>query len=71
MFSSATALLPTGAEGGHPGREVCSGLHLVRGHHPQPDPHRRRLRERGGVVPRHPDRHQPGRRPRLRCQDRV
>ena len=58
-----------GAQSGHPGGEVRHRLHLVRGRDPQSDPHRRRLRFRRGLVPRHPDRHQPGRRSRLRRQD--
>ena len=34
--SFAVSPLP-GAEGSYPVREVCGGLHLVCGHHPQPD----------------------------------
>lgn len=45
MDMNLTILLITGAEGGHFGREVCSGLHLVRGRHPELDPYLWRLRQ--------------------------
>lgn len=38
-------LLYTGAESGHFGREVCGGLHLVRGRHTEPDPYLWGLRQ--------------------------
>lgn len=63
--------LTTGAKGGHPGREVCSWLHLVCWHHPQPDPLRWGLCQWRGLVPRHPDRYQQRWSARLCCQDSV
>ena len=40
-----------GTQNCHIGREVCSGLHMVRGHNTQLDPIGWRLCVRGGVVP--------------------
>lgn len=52
-------VVSVGTEGCHPGREICSRLLLVCGHHSEPNPHCWGLRQWGSVVPRHPDRHQP------------
>ena len=49
--------------------EVRPGLHVVRGHDPEPDSSGRGLRRRGGVVPCDPDCHQQTGGPGLRRQD--
>lgn len=64
-------IVSVGTEGGHLGREICSRLLLVCGHHSEPNPHCWGLRQWGSVVPRHPDRHQPWRRAGICSQDSL
>lgn len=64
-------IVSVGTEGGHLGREICSRLLLVCGHHSEPNPHCWGLRQWGSVVPRHPDRHQPWRCAGICSQDSL